>query len=90
MSKSVERKLQTLKRYGSRTAKVEVRRTLARRMTPERALESIRDKRARRRRTKFVASLGAVLAGRMLHLQALHDGPRLVYSVGRPRRPAHL
>lgn len=89
MSKSAERKLQVLMRYGSHTAKVEVRRALKRWMTAEQSLESVRDKRARRRRAKFVASLGAVLAERMSHLQALHDGPRLVYSAGRPRRPIH-
>lgn len=71
-------KLRRIQRHGSRTAKVEVRRALARGLPSVQALESVQDKRARRRRAKFVASLGAALTGAMSKLQARHEGFRLI------------
>lgn len=71
-------KLRRIQRYGSRTAKVEVRQAMSYELSSSRALEAALEKRARRRRAKFVASLGAMLTGVMDGLQVRYDGLRLV------------
>lgn len=70
-------KLWRMQRHGSRKAKVEVRRTLARVRDPVRALEAALDKRARRRRAKLLRALSGVLTASMMRLQAKQSGPRL-------------